>query len=115
MLIPNSWTLPALVNTGESDRILVRLVSPALQAATRLASIHGPGQLTLGIVAVTLGDHFLHFVDEQVESGRYGSASDVVRAGLRLLVERETHLDALRLALIEGETSGPAMPLDLEG
>lgn len=64
--------------------------------------------------SVTLGDHFLHFVDEQVESGRYGSTSDVVRAGLRLLEERETHLEALRAALIDGETSGPAAPLDLE-
>lgn len=64
--------------------------------------------------SITLGAHLLEFVDEQVESGRYGSASDVVRAGLRLLEERETYLEALRAALIEGETSGPAAPLDIE-
>jgi len=64
--------------------------------------------------SITLGDHLLHFVDEQVQSGRYGSASDVVRAGLRLLEEREMHLDTLRAALIEGEISGPAAPLDIE-
>jgi antitoxin ParD1/3/4 len=63
--------------------------------------------------SVVLSDHFLQFVDEQVESGRYGSASDVVRAGLRLLEERETTLGALREALIAGETSGDATAFDL--
>lgn len=63
--------------------------------------------------SVVLSDHFLQFVDEQVESGRYGSASDVVRAGLRLLEERETTLGALREALIAGETSGDATEFDL--
>lgn len=64
--------------------------------------------------SVVLGDHFASFVDEQVESGRYGTASDVLRAGLRLLEDRETRLDALRSALIEGEQSGPSTPLDIE-
>lgn len=64
--------------------------------------------------SITLGDHFAHFVDEQVAEGRYGSASDVVRAGLRLLEEHELKVDALRRALIEGENSGPAWPLDID-
>jgi len=55
-----------------------------------------------------LGDHFASFVEKQIASGRYGSASDVVRAGLRLLEEREAKLAALRAALIEGEESGEA-------
>jgi antitoxin ParD1/3/4 len=64
--------------------------------------------------SITLGDHFADFVDQQVIAGRYSSASDVVRAGLRLLEEREAQLEALQAALIEGETSGAARPLDVE-
>lgn len=64
--------------------------------------------------SVVLNDHFATFVDGQVESGRYGSVSDVVRAGLRLLEDREVSLDALRTALIEGEQSGRSTPLDVE-
>ena len=64
--------------------------------------------------SVSLGDHFADFVDEKVRQGRYGSASDVLRAGLRLLEERETKLDALRAALMEGEESGPPTPFDFD-
>ena len=62
----------------------------------------------------SLGDHFSDFVETEVATGRYGSASEVVRAGLRMLQDRETHLAALRSALIEGEDSGPAQPFDIE-
>jgi antitoxin ParD1/3/4 len=65
--------------------------------------------------SVALGDHFANFIYERVQQGRYGSASDVVRAGLRLLEEREAKLDLLRAALIEGEQSGPATPFDFDG
>ena len=61
-----------------------------------------------------LGDHFLSFVDAKVAEGRYASASDVVRAGLRLLEEEEAKLAVLRVALAEGEASGPAAPFDFE-
>jgi antitoxin ParD1/3/4 len=54
----------------------------------------------------SIGEHFSAFVEAQVGQGRYSSASDVVRAGLRLLEEQETKLAALRAALIEGEQSG---------
>lgn len=63
---------------------------------------------------IALGDHFVKFIDGQVAQGRYGSASDVMRAALRLLEEQEAKLDALRAALVEGERSGASSPFDFE-
>ena len=64
--------------------------------------------------SVIIGNHFAEFIERQVSEGRYGSASDVVRAGLRLLEEREMKVEALRAALIEGEQSGPSTPFDFD-
>lgn len=64
--------------------------------------------------SVSLGDHFAAFIDTQVQGGRYGSASDVVRAGLRLLEEHEAKVAALREALIAGEDSGAPAAFDFD-
>ena len=56
--------------------------------------------------SVSLGEHFQTFIDSQVADGRYGSASEVIRAGLRLLESQEAKLVALRAALKAGEESG---------
>lgn len=64
--------------------------------------------------SLILGDHYVEFIDQQIASGRYGSASEVMRAALRLLEERELKLETLRSALIEGEESGPAKPFDVD-
>jgi antitoxin ParD1/3/4 len=62
--------------------------------------------------SITLGTHFADFVDAQLESGRFNSTSEVVRAGLRLLEEHEVKVKALRDALIAGEQSGESKPFD---
>ena len=64
--------------------------------------------------SVPISDHFATFIEEQVAQERYGSAGEVVTAGLRLLEEQETKLEALRATLIEGEQSGLATPFDVE-
>jgi len=56
--------------------------------------------------SITLGGHFDEFISQQLAEGRYGSASEVVRAALRLLEEREEKVRALRQALQVGEESG---------
>lgn len=61
---------------------------------------------------VNLTDELNRFVSANVASGRYENASEVVRAGLRALEEREEHRQAklavLRAAIEDGERSGLA-------
>jgi len=66
------------------------------------------------ITSVELSEETTGFISSQVDSGRYRSASEVVRAGLRLLQDQETKMAALRAAIIEGEESGPSQPFDFD-
>jgi antitoxin ParD1/3/4 len=56
--------------------------------------------------SISLGAHFEEFIAQQLQSGRYGSASEVVRTGLRLLEDVEARRQQLRALLAEGEQSG---------
>ncbi len=64
--------------------------------------------------SISLGDHFGAFIAQQISQGRYGSASEVVRAGLRQLEEHETQLATLRAALADGENSRASASFDVD-
>lgn len=65
--------------------------------------------------SVALGAHFEGFIKEQLASGRYNNASEVVRDGLRLLEDRQqdkqARLDALRAEIAKG-LEGPFIPAE---
>jgi antitoxin ParD1/3/4 len=65
-------------------------------------------------VQVTIAEPYDSFIDSQLESGAFKSAEEVVEAGLRLLKGEQARAEWLRKALIEGENSGPSVPLDPE-
>jgi antitoxin ParD1/3/4 len=56
--------------------------------------------------SISIGQHFDSFIQNQIDTGRYASTSEVARAGLRLLEEKEQKHRVLRQALIDGEESG---------
>lgn len=64
----------------------------------------------------SLGPHFEELIRRQVRSGRFASASEVVREGLRLVeereAEREARLEALRSEIARGRESGPGVPAE---
>lgn len=66
--------------------------------------------------SVALGNHFEAFVRDQLQNGRFNNASEVVRAGLRLLEDSENRnqlaLDALRAEIAAGRSSGTSKPAD---
>lgn len=64
--------------------------------------------------SIILGDHFEEFIKSEMESGRYASASEVIRNGLRLLQEKSNRIEAINQALIQGENSGDAREFNNE-
>ena len=56
--------------------------------------------------SILLGDYFDKFINHQIQSGRFSSASEVVRAALRLFEQEEKQRDELVKELIKGEKSG---------
>jgi antitoxin ParD1/3/4 len=64
--------------------------------------------------SITLGSQYDDFIQRQIAKGRFGSASEAVRAGLRLLEDQENSLERLRAAIDEGDSSGSPVPFDVE-
>jgi len=64
--------------------------------------------------SIALGEPFVEFARRKVESGEFGTTSEVVREAMRRYIAEDTKLEALRQALIEGENSGPPVPWDVD-
>jgi len=62
--------------------------------------------------SISLGNHFESFIEQSIHQGRFCNASEVVRAGLRLLEEEEGKLANLKKAVQEGLDSGTAKNFD---
>lgn len=62
--------------------------------------------------SISLGNHFESFIENSITEGRFNNASEVVRAGLRLLEEDENRVIALRKAINEGLESGRSVDFD---
>ncbi|MCX6327530.1 MAG: type II toxin-antitoxin system ParD family antitoxin [Bacteroidia bacterium] len=64
--------------------------------------------------SISIGNYFDNFIQNRISAGRFKNASEVVRAGLRLLEEEETRIIALREAIQEGIESGIAYDFNPE-
>jgi antitoxin ParD1/3/4 len=64
--------------------------------------------------SIVLEDEDEAFIQRQIARGRFGSTSEAVRAGLRLLEAQELKLERLRAAIDEGDASGPFVSLDFD-
>lgn len=62
--------------------------------------------------SIILGEHFDKFIKEEIKSGRYTSASEIIRSGLRLLEIEKNKIRAINKALVIGEKSGKAISFD---
>lgn len=62
--------------------------------------------------SISLGSYFDNFIQSNLSSGRYKNASEIVRAGLRLLEEEESRILSLRKSIQEGIYSGFSADFD---
>jgi len=97
----------AQVDFGAGPELSRVRLNPLLYACTIFGYFLVSGRFSMARnTSITLGGHFDEFISQQLAEGRYGSASEVIRAALRLLEERDEKVRALRQALREGEASG---------
>ena len=62
--------------------------------------------------SILLGEHFEDFISAKVSSGKYNSASEVIRTALRLLESEESRMKDINKALSQGEKSGVVKNFD---
>ena len=62
----------------------------------------------MATTSLSLGEHWEVFIKNEISSGRYGSASEVVRDALRTMEERKSKLEALRTHLAQGAQQAEA-------
>lgn len=98
--------IPSRVGSNWSDAF--RRTERALSLPLKLRSKYKSDifklnmEVRMATTSMTLGPHWEGFIRSEVESGRYASASEVVRAALRQLEDRSKSLEALRTHLAEG-------------
>lgn len=64
--------------------------------------------------SISLGNYFDDFIQNKLSTGRYKNASEIVRAGLRLLEEEESRILALKISIQEGIDSGQSINFNPE-
>ncbi|MBA4748913.1 MAG: type II toxin-antitoxin system ParD family antitoxin [Sphingopyxis sp.] len=64
--------------------------------------------------SIALGSELADFARSKVDSGEFGSTSEVVRTAMRRYIAYDQKLEALRRAIQEGEDSGPPQPFDFD-
>ena len=99
--------LPAFIDLALVRRQTSRLRQRLSDTIIRYYLVFGE-KIMAKNTSITLGEHFEGFIATQIQSGRYGSASEVIRSALRLLETQETKMNTLRQLLVEGENSGNA-------
>jgi antitoxin ParD1/3/4 len=114
--------VPVQADAEEMGGSISRVDAPRsrLQLSTdnRNGAYYGIGEPPTAVDAkgenmnVSIGEYWEKFIESAVREGRYGSASEVVREGLRLVEERETKLKALRDEINSAIASGPRLTAD---